>query len=359
VASPLDSEMKDYRYKVGESFTNGAVVAELDDARFRVAFLRAQEHRDFTAQVAKEQLELRKKDFASEMELRKAEYEAKIAQADYADATLNLSRCRFVAPFNGKIAELLTQRYETVKPGQPLFRIIEDDKLLAVANLPMGSVRVGEAVTVVPDGTSAVWGTVYEVAPQADNRTGTVRVRVLVENPENALTAGMTGVLKLAEATPAVADPEAPTQTAKEELLQIDPPGPRYATVPDAFSGVGALSNGVSRLPIEIIGLRFADGVLAYAVERTSQSVSIQSLKRVGELAAAVYDADGKRLALLNPQQVALPGVQGAVTNVLPFAEAVRVDTKDCKHPIKLVVRIEKDVRAIVLEDVEKEDGGR
>jgi len=361
VASPLDSELKEYRYNVGEPFTNGAVIAELDDARYRVAFLRAQEHRDFTAQVANEQRELRKKDFASEMDLRKAEYDAKLAQADYADATLSLSRCRFVAPFDGKIAELLTQRYETVKPGQPLFRIIEDDRLFAVANLPLGSVKVGEKQKIVPDGLPSVEGVVHEVAPQADNRTGTVRVRILVENPKGELTAGMTGMLKLGPEESVKTSDATPEDsvTVSDPLLEFAEPGPRYLTVAEAFNGVSSVTNAMPPLSFEIEGLRYADGVLAYVLRHNLATVSIATLKRVGELTAGVYDAEGTRLACLEPQQVALPKEGAVVTNLVPFAAAVSADLSAAKRPIKMVVRIEKDIRSFVIESGESTDGGR
>jgi len=362
VASPLDSELKDYHYLVGEPFTNGAVIAELDDSRYRVAFLRAQEHRDFTMRVAQEQRELRKKDFASEMELRKAEYEAKIAQADYADATLSLSRCRFIAPFDGKIAELLTQRYETVKPGQPLFRMIEDGRLFAVANLPMGSVAVGKKMSVIPDGKKAVEGTVHEIAPQADNRTGTVRVRVLVENPKGELTAGMTGMLNLDE--PA-ARPEAESRSEgaapspAEGSVDFAAPGPRYRTVPEAFNGEAAPTNGLPPLSFQIEGLRYSGGALGYVLRHNLATVSIATLKRVGELTAGLYDADGKRMACLDPQQISLPKEGTVITNVVPFPAAACADMTGRKRPIKMVVRIEKDIRALVVESGEKTDGRR
>ena len=103
------------------------------------------------------------------------------------------------APFAGKLAEIRTQEYETVRPGQPLFRIIDDNRLLAVMNVPLNDVAlttVGNPVVVSVSGTDRkAKGTVYEVAPQADHRTGTVRIRVLIDNGDGKLRAGMTGEL--------------------------------------------------------------------------------------------------------------------------------------------------------------------
>jgi len=416
IASALDAELKAYHYKLGEPFTNGAVIAELDDSRYAVAGRRLLEHRDFTARIAKEQKELRAKDFASEMELRKAEYDARIAVVDYEEAELNLRRCRLVAPFNGKLAELLTQQYETVKPGQPLFRIIEDDRLLALANLPIGSVVVGDELEIAPEAGDAVLGRVYEVAPQADNRTGTVRVRVLIENAAGRLTAGMTGVVRLKEKPIAkveaseseTVDPELKKareeakaareffgQQSPEGQLDLRSPGMPFAAVSDAFSGVSPFvvvvdgvadwqaiastnrpaswrgreekfvrrSDGKTEVhaepPLAITGIGFDRGVLAYCLHRYPRVVSLQSVKRVGELTAGIYDPDGKRLAHVEPRQVELPGAGGTVTNVLWFAPAEYLAACATGRPLKLIVRVESDVRSLDIPAEGGENGGR
>jgi len=399
VASALDSELKDYRYRIGESFTNGAVIAELDDARYRVSYLRAREHRDFTARVAKEQRELRAKDFASEMELRKAEYEEKLAVADFEEAEINLRRCLFVAPFDGKISEQLTQRYETVKPGQPLFKIIEDGRLLAVANLPLGSVKVGQPVAIVPDGMSSVTGTVYEVSPQADNRTGTVRVRVLVSNADGRLTAGMTGILRQEPVAEAVTQQKeipasAETPADEDERIPLVSPGLPYGTVTEAFHGmtpyvivvsneadrinlstnapaawngreieVDSLPGGVTRIkalpPLSISGLGFREGLLGYSLHRYPRSVSLTSVKRVGELTAGLYDPKGNRLAHIPPRQVALPGAGVTISNVVFFAPAEYDAARERGCPLKLVLRIDSDVRVLELPAESGANGGR
>ena len=66
-------------------------------------------------------------------------------------------------------------------------------------NVPLNDVAltaVGNPVTIaVEGGKLAAKGRIYEVAPQADHRTGTVRIRVLIDNGDGKLRAGMTGEL--------------------------------------------------------------------------------------------------------------------------------------------------------------------
>ena len=92
----------------------------------------------------------------------------------------------------------MTREYETVRPGQPLCRIIDDSVLLAVMNVPMDDrklTRPGGTLRIRLSNSNVIKGVIYEVSPQADPRTGTVRIRVKINNAEGILTAGATGEL--------------------------------------------------------------------------------------------------------------------------------------------------------------------
>lgn len=195
MASQVDSTMKPYRFRIGEAFRKGDPVVELDAEKYAIEAGRSKEQRDFLAAVYHDKKELRSKDFASEFEEKKAKFDFSQAEAQLKEAELNVRRCRVSAPFDGKVAEYLTREFETVKPGQPLVRIIEDRRLLAVANAAPGLYREGGDVEIATAGTTCR-GKVYDVAPQADNRTGTVRVRFLVDNSDGRFASGQTGELK-------------------------------------------------------------------------------------------------------------------------------------------------------------------
>lgn len=199
IAARAESTLLPYRFKLGEPFKAGEVLTALDDSRYALEVRRATEQADFARTVFEDKKQLRAKNFTSDHELKKAEFDLSVAESSLADAKLNLSYCTVKAPFAGKLAEIRTQEYETVRPGQPLFRIIDDNRLLAVMNVPLNDVAltaVGNPVTIaVEGGNLAAKGRIYEVAPQADHRTGTVRIRVLIDNGDGKLRAGMTGEL--------------------------------------------------------------------------------------------------------------------------------------------------------------------
>lgn len=196
IASRVDSQTGKYHFRLGEAFPRHAVLTELDSTSYRIKFQQAKEQMDFAKAVYEDKIQLRKNKFTSDFEVKKAGYEFRTAQNNHAVAELNLSYCRIQAPFAGKIVEIMTREYETVRSGQALFRIIDDHSLLAVMNVPLEKVRpVGSVVTVLLQNAVRVQGKVYEISPQADHRTGTVRIRVLIDNRKGNLRAGMTGEL--------------------------------------------------------------------------------------------------------------------------------------------------------------------
>lgn len=199
IAARVDSTLQPYRFKLGEQFRAGDVLVTLDDARYAIEVQRTSEQHEFMKTAYEDKKRLREKNFTSDYELKKAQFDCRMSENSLADAKLNLSYCTIKVPFAGKIVEILTREYETVRPGQPLFRVIDDNQLLAVLNVPMSDERltmVGSLVSIRISGRDlTAAGRIYEVTPQADHRTGTIRIRVLIDNTAGKFTAGMTGEL--------------------------------------------------------------------------------------------------------------------------------------------------------------------
>jgi len=198
ISGRVDSMLMPSKLRIGSSFKRGDVLLELDAQRYQIEFNRCKEQTSFAKALLDDKKELRKKDYTSDFEVRKAEHDYLLSAASLDDAALNLSFCTVKAPFDGKIAEFITKDFETVRPGQPLVRIIDDHELLAVINPPLAwgiKAKVGTVVQLKLSNGKTIQGTVFEQAPAADNRTETIRIRVLIDNRAGELCAGMTGEL--------------------------------------------------------------------------------------------------------------------------------------------------------------------
>lgn len=135
--------------------------------------------------------------FQSEISV--AETEARMAAAETA-AQLDLANTEARAPINGVVSGQMPHPGDYVTPGTALATIVSLDPLLAHAQASEQTAALlhpGTATEVkLPDG---VWrqGRLRSVAPVADVATRTFEVVVEIANPDAALRAGVTAILKL------------------------------------------------------------------------------------------------------------------------------------------------------------------
>lgn len=211
IAAKVDGTVKEYRFRVGERFKANDTLVLLDDTRYKIDCLRSESaaqdakiQAEFALESYESQKRLYAENFQSKIELKRREMESasatarkQIADANYQEAKLLLSYCTLKVPFAGRIEEILCREHETVRAGQPLFKVIDDGQLLAVMNVPVSSPRaIGTELTFkfanIPE---TVKGKVFEVSPRADHRSGTIEIKALIDNSSGKLSAGLTGVL--------------------------------------------------------------------------------------------------------------------------------------------------------------------
>lgn len=218
LASRIDGVVLENNLRLGQRFKQGDLLVKLDPTQYLIEIekVKAQETESLALQrFAKDQLvvqeDLFKQNLASEIELKKAQLDVETAKTrldairiSLKDVQNQLSYCEIRAPFAGRLEEIATRSFETLRAGQPLMKIIDDSQLKAVMFVPvylLKELKLGTEVTVTcTDTAMTLKGTVYEISPRADHRSGTIEIHVLVQNPEGKITAGMTGEFKYARA---------------------------------------------------------------------------------------------------------------------------------------------------------------
>lgn len=213
LSARLEGVIGKQHFRPGERFRGGDVLVQMEEDRYRNDFKKAEAIRREAAgnaDFAREQLTNAKKlfsqDFQSELELKRRTLELEVAESRLAvagsavaEAAMQLRFCTVKAPFSGRVEQIFSRDFETVRNGQPLLGIICDDELLAVMNLPAGALaelKVGMPVRCrIQETGTVVEGLVAEIAARADHRSETVEVKARVANPGHRLAAGMSGTL--------------------------------------------------------------------------------------------------------------------------------------------------------------------
>jgi RND family efflux transporter MFP subunit len=113
-------------------------------------------------------------------------------------ARLNLDCCVVKAPFTGYIVEKYKEAYEAVNQLDKLFRIVDTQKVYAVANVPellLSSFKENSPSFFVDFADRRYRGSVDKIEPILCPESKTAKVLVLLENAQSQLKVGMTGAL--------------------------------------------------------------------------------------------------------------------------------------------------------------------
>ena len=193
-----------------------ADVALKKDRLTKFEALRAAEH------AREEELERARAEMAiAEARLVAVREELELRRLEYEKAKVQLARRTVRSPIDGVVTKRFKDEGEYAAPNDPsLFTVVQLDRLLAVFSVPAPAARefrVDQRTAVsFPGLASPVEGTVEFVSPVTDAESGTVRVKVRIENPKQEYGSGERCTLEPAGA-----------KRTKEPLVKTGPPAKR------------------------------------------------------------------------------------------------------------------------------------
>ncbi len=230
--------LKSITVVVGERVRAGQVIATLDDdlqasavqiAAFQATMTGERDAANAEIQLHQNRFESLKALYRDGMarpdEIARAETDLRVANARYAAAQeqhqlrqlelvryrLQLERRNVRSPMDGVISEIVRKPGEYLSPGEPtVAHLLVVGRIIAVFNIPVEetmTVQIGAPVRIFLRSTSmSIDSTIASIAPEIEGESGTVQVRVVLDNVDGRLLAGDRCTLKfLPPGTPAVA----------------------------------------------------------------------------------------------------------------------------------------------------------
>lgn len=178
----------------GDHVRKGQVLAILENASLDAGLARAE------AELARAQAELERvqglhgKGAVSDRELSEAKYAERSAAVALKEARGTQGHTRIVSPIQGTVS-IRELQYGEVAGGQRAFQVVDLSRLRVVIKLPerdLARLRVGQEAALVSlyDDQTRVPGHVTRISPTVDAQTGTVRVTVALDDPEQVLRPG-------------------------------------------------------------------------------------------------------------------------------------------------------------------------
>ena len=205
----------------GDLVETGGTVAKLDDRVQELQVEIAEELAQTTSQlIAANQLlekrkeisrrldELKQRGHARQSEIIRAEMELPIANAkvlaakeekavreiELRRAEVQLDRRTISSPFDGIVAKIHRRAGEFLSPLHPeVATIIQVDKLLAsfaIMSNQLDRFEINQEHTIRLENGSLVKGSVYRIGVETDSQSGTVDIKLLIQNPTMKLRSG-------------------------------------------------------------------------------------------------------------------------------------------------------------------------
>lgn len=171
----------------------GDLLVQLDDRIARAEMAKAVIFRDISGQKLKRAEAVTQGRSISADEIGTLRADAAMAEVDYKRAKLQIDRARILAPFDGTVADMMTEAGQLINV-QPLLRLIETRRLRAEIVLPaeaFGQMHVGDQLLLTVELTKAkVEAQVATIDDFIDASSNSFTVIAEIDNPTYEIPAG-------------------------------------------------------------------------------------------------------------------------------------------------------------------------
>lgn len=264
----------------GQTVKAGQLLAQIDPERTRLEVARASAALKKLEAEADRAKELFDRKLIAADAYEKLRYDVATQKAAVDLAKLELSYTRIEAPISGVISQRMVKRGNLIQLNQPLFHIVNTERLEAVLNVPERELATMNADLPVRMRVDAIPGRDFEgivsrVSPVVDAGTGTVRVTTEFKS-SGALRPGMFGRIEV-------------IYDRRDDVLTV----PRTALLEgEGEDAVFAVRDGKAvRLPVH---LGYIDGSVAEIRDGLNEGDTVVTTGKVAL-------RDGSKVQVLNP----------------------------------------------------------
>lgn len=186
-------------FKEGDAVKKGDAILELDNRleTFEVARRKAvMVQNKMVFDSTRTLLESTKS--VSQQEMQKAEAEYNVAAADYSIAAQQLANRQLIAPFSGRITEILLKPGAAIAPYQPLVRVVDTSRCYFTGHIEgkaASNLQLDEAVQIHVDGGVIIPGKICFISPTVDAASGLAKVKAIFNNAADKIRPGLSAQL--------------------------------------------------------------------------------------------------------------------------------------------------------------------
>ncbi|MCB1112470.1 MAG: efflux RND transporter periplasmic adaptor subunit [Chlamydiales bacterium] len=223
LSAELRSPVIKINKRMGDDFHTNDVLIQLDDTVHQANLKKAQAIVEKAKTDLEAKQQLFKDNVASSSELKEAEANVAIAEAELIKSQRDLDATVIKAPYDGKVVQVFVEEYELPDQGEQMIEIVNDKTLLAKLLIPssmLKNIKIGEPFKIDLNETDKeITAKVSRIGSIIDPSSATVRIEAEIDNKNGDLKAGMSGIahFKPDEKKPIPAKTEEPLQNTTEK----------------------------------------------------------------------------------------------------------------------------------------------
>ena len=203
LASQVQGRISRLPFKEGQRFKKGALLVELDCAKYEAELDSAQAEHRAKKKTHENNLRLAQHQAVGTLEIDISQAEADKALATVKAAQVNVNGCTVLAPFPGRVVKTIVNEHENVFPNDQLISLLDDSVLEIELILPSKALtwlKVGTRFTYVVDETGLEYpAVVQDIGANVDPASQTVKVKGRFRSQPEKVLAGMSGTAAFAE----------------------------------------------------------------------------------------------------------------------------------------------------------------
>jgi len=202
VIAKVEGEIREVLVEEGDTVEKRQVLARLDGDRLRLELSESRARLNKMQRDFERNMELREKGLISEGDFEKIRYDLEALQAAFNLASLELDYTQIRAPIPGVVSERYIKLGNTIRVGEPMFRVTSFDPLVAYMHIPEREFRqisAGQPVAIDIDALAGddFFAAVTRVSPIVDPGTGTFKITIEIRDETNRIKPGMFGRMSI------------------------------------------------------------------------------------------------------------------------------------------------------------------
>ena len=202
VVAKVEGEIRRLNVEEGDMVNKGQVLASLDGDRLRLELSESEARLRKMQRDFHRNKELQEKDLISEGDFERIQYDMEALEASFNLASLELDYTRIRAPIGGVISERYVKLGNTIRVGDPVYRVTSLDPLVAYLYVPereFRQLKAGQPARIDVDaiGGDGVFAVVTRVSPIVDSVTGTFKITIEISGEDHAIKPGMFGRINI------------------------------------------------------------------------------------------------------------------------------------------------------------------